>query len=432
MKPLVDQNSSDRIVTLDIIRGFALLGILIMNIPGFSISQLYEETIVKFEGAHTLNYYVWLFNYIFLNGKMRLLFSMIFGAGIILFTSKNEHNNLNLADAYFRRMLWLLVFALFTSYILIASTEILYEYALCGILLFVFRHAKVRWLFIIATLSLTIISIKGGIGFVRAKEQLEIAKKAKIDLLQGKKISEEQQNAITFLENALNPNIKLLESKRQADIEAGRSGYKKIFLKNAIEYNEIFSVGFYSSFWETFGSLALGMGLFKTGFFSGKFKRRTYLWISLIGLGLGLPFAYYLAQVTTKAQIETTTAFFETRWFSVFHLEQIPRVLCGLGYAGFLIFIYQMGWVKKITYVFTCLGKMAFTNYLLQNIFCSIFFFGFGFGMFGKFQYYQLYYIVFAIWIIQIVFSIIWLRFYKIGPFEWLWRRLTYGKKFSV
>jgi uncharacterized protein len=426
------QNNADRIQTIDILRGIALLGILFMNIPIYSLPRIYPDKIVSFEGTHTLNYYAWLVDYVFLHGKMRMLFSMLFGAGIILFTSKKEEDNLKLADAYFRRMLWLLVFALFTSYILIASTEILYEYALCGILLFVFRNARVRWLLIISLVSLTIISVKAGMGFVESKEQLEIAKAAKIELQQGKKITEEQQRAIDFMKNAINPNKKLQDSLYKTDMVLGRSDYGTIFMENKTIRDEIYSVGFYSSFWESFGSIALGMALFKLGLFSGKLKRRTYLWITLIGLGIGLPFAYHLAYVVTRGQLETTLDYFDSRWFSIYHMEQIPRVLCGIGYTGLVVLIYQTGWFKKVMYAFSCLGKMAFTNYMLTNIFCAVLFYGFGLGLYGNFQFYQLHYIVLAMCVMQIIFSVAWLHFFKMGPFEWLWRRLTYGKAFHL
>ncbi|HXB41928.1 MAG TPA: DUF418 domain-containing protein [Bacteroidia bacterium] len=421
--------TKNRIETLDVLRGVALLGILVMNVPGFSVPRLYTDTMVRYEGAHTLNYYTWVFDYVFLNGKMRFLFSMLFGAGIILFTSKKETDNLKVADAYFRRMLWLLVFALFTTYILLASTGILYEYALCGMLLFVFRNTRVRWLLVMAAICFTIYSVKSGMGFLDTKEKREVCNEAKKLVAQGKPITKEQQAAIDFWKNGRLPERSKLKNKYSADVKLVNSGYFAIFEENANVFNEVFSSGFYSTFWETFGSIALGMGLFKLGVLSGDLRRKTYLLMASLGLGAGLPFTYYLSQVLVKGQLDTTGEYFDTRWFSVFHMEQIPRVLCALGYIGLILWIYQMGWFKKVMHLFASLGRMAFTNYLMQNILCVIFFFGF--GMFAKIEYYQLHYVVLVIWVIQLIFSLTWLHFYKMGPFEWIWRRLTYGKKFT-
>ena len=74
-------------------------------------------------------------------------------------------------------------------------------------------------------------------------------------------------------------------------------------------------------------------------------------------------------------------------------------------------------------------GQMAFTNYLMQSIICTLFFYGYGLGYYNQLKYHQLYFVVAAVWIFQLIFSAIWLRYYRFGPFEWLWRSLTYWKK---
>ena len=71
---------------------------------------------------------------------------------------------------------------------------------------------------------------------------------------------------------------------------------------------------------------------------------------------------------------------------------------------------------------------MAFTNYLMQSIVCGIFFYGVGFGMFGKLEFYQIYFVVGAVWLVEIIWSHIWLSYFRFGPLEWLWRSLTYWK----
>lgn len=74
-------------------------------------------------------------------------------------------------------------------------------------------------------------------------------------------------------------------------------------------------------------------------------------------------------------------------------------------------------------------GQMAFTNYTVQSIMCNIIFVGIGFGLFGRLEYYQLYYVVAAVWALEIIWSHIWLRYFRFGPMEWVWRSLTYWKK---
>jgi uncharacterized protein len=103
-------------------------------------------------------------------------------------------------------------------------------------------------------------------------------------------------------------------------------------------------------------------------------------------------------------------------------------VLLALGHASLIILIFRSNLVPWLMRSLTAVGQMAFTNYLSQSIICSLIFHGFGFGYFGKLSFYQLYYIVAGIWVFQLIISPIWLKYFRFGPFEWLWRSLTYWK----
>lgn len=425
--------NSDRILYLDVIRGIAVLGILVMNIPGFALPRDYSDNIVRFGGAHSLDYYTWLFDYIFLDGKMRYLLGIAFGAGIILFTSRKEGDGLRIADIYFRRILWLLVLSLIFCYLFLIQVHILYEYALCGMLLFAFRNAAPKWLFLMAAISLTIFSVKTGIGFWDTKEKREIAKEAYILKKEGKTLTKEQQDALDFNNKAftIGPNKELVDNYNR-DIRSGRSGYLPIFEINAEMTTEAFSVGFYQGFWETFAGILVGMGLFNMGFFSGHWKKSTYLLIALVALTAGVTINSYMGKVRTLSQLDNTGWYFDTRTFSVMHMMQFARTFLVIGYVALIVLLCQVNWLKKINKVLAAVGRMSFTNYITANIFCSLFFFGYGLGNFGYFRFWELHYIVAMIWLVQIVFSVVWLRKYKFGPFEWLWRRLTYGKSLSL
>jgi uncharacterized protein len=109
----------------------------------------------------------------------------------------------------------------------------------------------------------------------------------------------------------------------------------------------------------------------------------------------------------------------------------IERLLLAIGYASLVMLLLQTSWMKWMGRGLAATGKMAFTNYFLQTIICTLIFYGYGFGYFGRRTLPELYFIVAEIWLIQIVFSIMWLRFYEYGPVEWLWRRLVYRKHFS-
>ena len=118
---------------------------------------------------------------------------------------------------------------------------------------------------------------------------------------------------------------------------------------------------------------------------------------------------------------------FEMRKQMSFRTYEIRRVFQTMGYLSVLVLAYKAIPLRKIMDLFAPVGQMAFTNYLTQSIYTSIIFYGF--GLFGTLQRYEAYYVVAAIWFFQIVTSRLWLRYYKFGPFEWVWRSLTYMKK---
>jgi uncharacterized protein len=110
-------------------------------------------------------------------------------------------------------------------------------------------------------------------------------------------------------------------------------------------------------------------------------------------------------------------------------LYDVRRILLSVGHASLILLVYRSRIVPWLMKGLAAVGQMAFTNYLMQSIICTFIFNGYGLGYYNNLRFYQLYYIVGAVWIFQIIFSAIWLRYYRFGPFEWLWRSLTYAKK---
>jgi uncharacterized protein len=110
-------------------------------------------------------------------------------------------------------------------------------------------------------------------------------------------------------------------------------------------------------------------------------------------------------------------------------LYDIRRFLLALGHASLVMLVFRSRIVPWLMKGLANVGQMAFTNYLMQSIICTLFFYGYGLGNYDKLKFHQLYYVVAAVWVFQLIFSAIWLRYFKFGPFEWAWRSLTYGKK---
>jgi uncharacterized protein len=176
-------NQPERIVILDSLRGIAVLGILLMNISGFGIahSAIFDYSLM--EGGD-LNFFAW---YVFgpgvFEGSMRAIFSMLFGAGAIIFITRSEKRTTGLipAELFIRRQLWLLVFGLINAFVLLWFWDILYHYAIFGIVLILFRKMKPRHLFIAASICLLFGTARENLDLFRSKTVIAKRREDRID-----------------------------------------------------------------------------------------------------------------------------------------------------------------------------------------------------------------------------------------------------------
>jgi uncharacterized protein len=169
----------------------------------------------------------------------------------------------------------------------------------------------------------------------------------------------------------------------------------------------------------------LGMAFFKMGILTGVAPVKVYWGMCIVGLGIGLVLSHFKIQQLVDAKFN----WFEYTKKSKFELYELSRTFRSVGILGLLMLLYKSGLFKWLFEIMRPVGQMAFTNYLMQSFLCGLFFYGVGFGMFGKLQRYEIYYVVGAVWAIQIIYSNIWLHYFRFGPLEWLWRSLTYWKK---
>ena len=421
-------DTTERIKTVDLVRGLALFGILLMNITGFGIDGGEFFTILK--GPHnTADYQTLLVIETFFSGTMRGLFSMLFGAGMILFTfnKKEAPGGVTVAEYYYRRLLWLVIFGMFNAYILLWDGDILFYYGLCGMLLYPFRNTKPKWLILIGILCIGIGVFKNMLWYNETREtranylEAAAAKKA------NKTLTEEQTTAKT--------NWLEMEKRQQADtvrsnrnIKKMHSGYGTIFNYFIPRNSGNETWGMYHGIWDMISMMFIGMGLLMLGFFSNKLSTSTYSLTLLLGYGVGVPLGYIMF---TRGLVDSLDIGRYVDSFSVPHwvLYDLRRILLCLGHASLLMLIYRSRVVPWLMKSLSDVGQMAFTNYLMQSIICTWIFYGYGFNNYNEIKFHQLYYVVGAVWVFQLIFSTIWLKYYRFGPFEWVWRSLTYGKK---
>ena len=418
----------ERIQFIDAIRGFALLGILLMNIMSQGQAHFYYTTMNLSQSITGANYWAWLIESLFFEGTMRGLFSILIGAGTILLITRLEKKNAGLepADIYYRRLLWLLLFGLINAFIFLWPGDILYPYALGGLLLFPFRNWSARNLFLAALFFLAIATYRSNsdlqdfrntISKGKAIEQL-VTQKVSLTEVQNEDLKKYQ----SYKADNSKDGITRLAGNEEKQIK-GQS-YGSIFKYYLDRNMRRQSIGMYNfMIWDVLIFFFLGMALFKSGFITGKLSNYLYAGLAIGATGFGLWFNYVDQHLIYQVKFDRYE--FVQRY--TFDTYQIRRFLQTLGYLSGLILLYKWLPFRKLFNVLAPVGQMAFTNYLSQSIITSVIFYGF--GLFGALQRYELYYIVAAIWGFQVVFSHIWRRYFRFGPFEWLWRSLTYWKK---
>ena len=421
-------SQSERIVTLDILRGIAILGILLMNIPSFSLPGVVGHDPSTLNEFGTNNYYIWYaVDWIF-DGTQRALFSMLFGAGIVLFISRQEKksNGLEPADYFFRRQLWLILFSLIDVYILLWNGDILMDYAIFGMMMFAFRNQSPKRLIIAACLCIAFMTARENREFFQQKKMIEKGEAvASMDTTVVKltSLQKEELEEMTTFQKRSEQASKL---KRMNEVnEKVRGSYESVYeyrtdmyLDNLLEYS-------YFSLWDVLAFMLLGMAFFKLGIITGNAPMKIYWRMCVGGLSIGLALSYFRIQYRIDSQFNWFS-YVKNVPFSFYELARVPRTI---GILGLIMLLHKSNWFNGIFSLLRPVGQMAFTNYLTQSLICSIIFNGFGFALFGRLQRYEVYIVVLCIWLFQIILCNIWMRFFLYGPFEWAWRSLTYWKR---
>lgn len=426
----VDAPAMQRLLTVDLIRGFSLLGILLMNILGFGLpfpSSFAELCRLPYDSIDFRTFQ--LVGTVF-EGTMRALFSMLFGAGILLFMAKKEDltSGYTVADFYYRRLLWLILFGVINAYVLLWIGDILYTYALCGLLLFPFRRLAPRWLFLSAFVCL-LISLGKGAWSAHEQKQARQGYLAAVRAERAKKtLTPEQQQAKTAW-LAVEKETKVDPEGRNEIVKKRQSGYGTVFAKLLPINSRVQSVEFYQqNLWDALLMMFLGMALFRWGFFQNDWSTRAYGLTLLAGYGVGLTLGYFGLR-DMVAFYQNPGRVIDGSGFPFQALYHVRRASTALGHASLLLLVYRSGVVPGLMRGLANVGQMAFTNYLMQSAICALVFNGFGLGYFGKLAFHELYYVVLAIWAFQFIFSSVWLRYFRFGPLEWLWRSLTYWQR---
>ena len=412
-----------RIESLDILRGFALLGILLLNILGFGmLSASYSNPGFDLVAASTINWLIWGGIDICAEGAMRTLFSMLFGAGVVLF-SKGERGKA--AALHYKRTFLLLLIGLFDAFLLLWSGDILMCYAMVGFLLYLIRHWHVKSLLITAGVLLVLISLM----YLGMNSALSLLKSAADEVAQSDdpiSLSDETRSMaaewdIFILDYEMTPE------SRADELEARNGSYLSAFRWNAEQVLEILIFVIPAIlFWDVLVMMMLGMALYKAGVLQGEKSKMFYWRLMIAGFMVGLTINSFEVFRAVSSNMALLSTFGHMQF--TYHFGRLGMAF---GYIGLIILLLKAGVLGWLRMRLGAVGRMALTNYLMHSFICLFVFTGAGWGLVDELSRAQLYFVVFAIWVFQLWFSPWWLSRYRFGPVEWLWRALTYSERLA-
>jgi len=391
---------SERISSIDILRGIALLGILIMNIQSFSMIMAAYLNPTAYGDLSGVNWWVWTLSNVVANEKFISIFSMLFGAGIVLMTGRAEAMGVSPRGLHTRRSIWLIVIGLLHAYLLWYG-DILFTYGVCALIVFAGRKASPKKLIVIGLILFSVAFVL----FMFFGFSLQFWP---------------EQNRAESMQNWLPTAEQVAE-----ELAAYRGTWLEQMsqrIPSAIALQTfIFLI---LEGWRVCGLMLLGMALFKMGVFSAERSRRFYAAMVGIGYGIGLPLV-----ITGVVKNFAAGWTFDYSMFFGSQFNYVGSLFVALGHIGLVMLCCKSGAFGRLKTVLAAFGRMAFTNYLMQTVICTTIFYGHGLGLFGYVERWQQILFVLAIWIVQLIYSPLWLRKYRFGPAEWVWRSLTYGRR---
>jgi uncharacterized protein len=380
-----------------VLRGFALLGILAMNIRAMAApfgAYMYPYALFDYVGASREAY---VFTSVVFDLKMMGLFSMLFGAGVLLYAGKSQAGGGSPRGLWFRRMFWLLVIGLVHSY-LIWNGDILVPYALCGLLL-LWWVRRLRPAYLLAA-AIVVLSVGGllSLGHGTAWESMSEEERAQETAI----MTPSREQALAQVGRMQGPYLDVVRS-RAAFVFMGQTMYFAMFF-----------------FWRCGGMMLLGMSLYKYGFLDGSRPDRVYITTAAICIPIGLALAWFGVVELERVGFLMPGRAAADLW------NYVGSALASVGYAALVILLVNRGLLGVLRTPLAAVGQMALSNYLLHSLLSSVVFLGWGLGLVGRWDYAEQLAYVAGVWAVQLAISPIWLRHFRFGPAEWAWRSLSY------
>ncbi len=407
----------NRIVALDVLRGFALLGILFVNIMNFGgVASLGQEWTGFADKA------VQGFIKFFVNVKFLSMFAMLFGIGFAMQIARLEAKTGHYLWTYGRRLLILFLFG--AMHLVLDPAEVLNMYAMCGALLLLFRRVSLKALLLWALLLMPLPHLHTAI--VSTLTTVESTSQ----------VTEEAEQTEQQTNQQVENEDEDTDSGNSWNAYAGERAvrvHSEGDLSEVLAYNIQFSVTRYTSSWVNYLWMSFPLPLMLAGLYIGRRRilERIHDEIPLLRKAFWLALGFGIAGTGFSQVLFGWAAM--NGWdpwvgFAGSLLYVLAAWSMALGYGAGIVLLIQRDFWKKCLAPLQAVGRMALTNYLLQTLICTTLFYSYGLGLYGKVGPAAAVLLTIAIYLFQVAFSLLWIRRFRFGPAEWLWRSATYGR----
>jgi uncharacterized protein len=416
-------SSPRRIASIDVLRGAATLGILVINIAVFAMPYAMDDPTV-YGGTDNRNLGAWVFNKLFFEGSMRGVFSLLFGASALLLLrtfARDPAREARAADIYYRRTLWLTAFGAGHAIVLLWPGDVLFVYGLAGLLLYPFRNLRPSRLLLVAALILAGMIARDGFTLYQDLHTRTRAVAAEERLTRGTATELDREYLLEWQQtrSSAHPDPVQVQDR----IDGMRGGYVQILKTTlpSVRYQQ--STKTYDLLlWDALAMMFLGMALLKCGVLTGERSARFYLLLAAAGYAFGLSLKAWEVSTLLAHSFDVLS---QSRTRITYELS---RLGVALGHIGVVMLLCRARAMASVQRPLAAVGRMALTNYIAQTVICSLVFYGIGLGLYGSLGRFQLYYVVLGVWALQLAWSTLWLGRFRYGPLEWLWRSLTYWR----
>lgn len=400
--------STDRHLSLDAMRGFAVMGILLLNIIGFSMPGAAYINPAAWGGTDPLNIGVWATSFVLFDGKMRGLFSVLFGASMLLVIQRAEASGQNARSVHLNRMAWLFVIGA-AHYIILWWGDILVSYAICGTLALFFVRMDirqlVRWSIILFSLHFLLVSLM--VAGIWAQVTQGMAPGADPDTM---------ASARAILGSFGKPGSEEITT----DLALYSGSWATVFTNSLSNFPSSLNTTLLMFTLDTLGMMVLGMAMLKSGFILGLWAPEIYARIARRAFAIGLAPMIALAAWVIISDFDTMVA------FGAFFAFSFPfRVALTIGWAAALLGLIVHNRESMLIGRVAAAGRAAFSNYLGTSVLMTFIFYGWGLGLFGQIDRITAMGFVLGAWAIMLLWSRPWLERFRFGPAEWMWRSLA-------